>query len=210
MNTPIIILLLVIACPAFGQITLRNAHCNNPDCKSLFTGLENHIIVEGVNPNHKISLSASNGSKISQHKKNEFSIYGSDAPVDTLKLVVNGKIVHREVFTVEPLQDPVAIIGTFINTALSTSQITLNPYLNVSACKSGLKSNYLITSFKLVVTNNSGDVFDFVNQGREFSQTVKNTIKTLGKGSTLNFHYIKCIGPDNISRLLPDLAVMIQ
>ncbi|HOF15658.1 MAG TPA: gliding motility protein GldM [Bacteroidales bacterium] len=95
-------------------------------------------------------------------------------------------------FRVKGVPNPVAYIGSNIGSGkIAKNLLTANPFLTAKMENFDFELAWRITSYKVTVVKNGREVSSATNAGAQFSESLKNTIRASGSGTTFEFTEIR-------------------
>ncbi len=199
-----------------AQIDLKNLKLTDSNLNILYRGIENRILVTGLEFDTTLKLISTNSfvikEKINFDNNNYFYLSQSSLKDDTLKLYKGNKLLLTKVYKVERRGYPKIQFGNTSDTFLSVKQILINPKLNVVIPNSYYKHGGFITSFELKLLDSENNIIkQFVMKERgELAKNLISCMKKLSVGDKLEFTNIKAVSSDCEVQKLSDFTLTIK
>lgn len=199
-----------------AQIDLKNLKLTDSNLNILYRGIENRILVTGLEFDTTLKLISTNSqvhrSEINFNNKNYFYLSPSSLKDDTLKLYKRNKLLLTKIYKVEIVGNPKIQFGNTSDTVLSVKQILSNPKLNVVIPNSYYKHQFVVWNFNLYYYNSNNElIYQIENLNNyKFSEFEKPFIEKLQSGDKMIFKRIIVTGPDCENRRLSDLTLTIK
>lgn len=184
----------------------------------LYAGFDNPLSVSasGV-PSNKISLSMSGGTLLA---KGNGKYVARPAKVGTdVNFTVTGEVGGRMqtmgtfAFKVRKLPDPTSYIrlgaDRFKGGRLAKGTLLGTPGIGAAIDDGLLDIPFRVTEFKTVFTDRMGNFVPKNSAGADFSAEQKSLMRELRRGQRFYITEVNCIGPDGISRTLPQALEVI-
>lgn len=110
-----------------AEVEIVNAEMLDPACKVVFRGYHNNLKVNGLESNTNFTLTTSRDT-LQKIGFNDFGYVASRQSTDTIRVVLNGRIIHEEVFQIRNMPRPEVKFGDITeNQTVSLSYILSNP-----------------------------------------------------------------------------------
>lgn len=117
-----------------AQADIKNSSLIDSKLDILYSGIENRIIVSGLENDTTLKLISSTGEVLESKWDNDpniFIVKAGFADADTLKLYHADKLMLARVYQVKKIGNPIPQLGYITDTKATSRQILENPILNV-------------------------------------------------------------------------------
>ncbi|HEU4470304.1 MAG TPA: gliding motility protein GldM [Flavisolibacter sp.] len=191
-----------------------NAAIALPEMNVLYIGYPNKIRVSGGGVGAEkinVSVSGGGGSAV-KTGPGEFIVNVSQQTEDcNITASADGKTIGAVTYRVRSMPAPAATVGgkksgDFVSAAAMSAQAGVGAYIE----NFPLNLKYTVTKFKVVGTDEEGNVTPMSCTGNAFTPGARNMIKNMKSGDILTIEDIYCTGPDGRSMKLPSLLYNIN
>jgi len=185
-----------------------------PEMNVLYIGYPNKITVSGGGVGaEKISIQVSGGGANPVKTANGQWTVNVSSQTDqcVITAYAEGKPIGASTYRVRQMPEPIAAVGgkksgDGVSAAILAAQPGVAAYIE----NFPLKLTYTVTKFKVVGTDENGDLIQEVVNGQLFSKRAVQIIRGQKPGDILTVEDIYCTGPDGRTRKLPSLLYNIN
>ena len=191
----------------------------------LYAGIDNpvSIAVSGV-PQTDIDISVTNATAIRTERGwNIHPVKVDEESVVTVSALIDGKKVDigSKSFRVKRMPSPLAKLeyidelfgklkfsgGTIAKNYLETATRIVVDLGNGYEC---LDIEYDVSSFNLVHFDSEGNTLVEISNGAELTERQLNILKNMKEGKTVYITNVKAKGPDDITRVMPPIEIVLK
>ena len=206
------VLFIVIMLPFLGvcQLKIVNESITSKDSAVVYIGIKNILKVEGAQDISKWKVTATSA-EISI-VNNTIMLEESRVGYDTLRIYNNKKLLSTNVFRVDKINNPVALLAYTFDTVISLNRILANPYLTVKIPGSLYDFQAGVISFQcsLMKAQSNRYLFtDFIS-GNKLTSDMLSNIRKLFPGDKIIFDEIHAVSSGGDTRKLPRVTITIK
>jgi len=150
----IISFLILLVSHCYSQIRIINSSLVDTSNNILFEGIENDIRIYG-NQSNSYRLISKRNAPINKFSASNFIITPGSGVIDTLLLFDKNKLIHEEIFRINPLPDYILTLGSIKEGLATREQIVLNKRLQVYIPGCKCPPAYVVGFFKLEFISNN-------------------------------------------------------
>jgi len=139
-----------------AEVEIVNAEMMDPECKVVFRGYHNYLQVNGLEFHTNFILTTSRDT-LQKIGFNEFGYVATRQSIDTIRVVLNGRIIHEEIFQIRNMPKHEIGLGYIHeNQKVSLKYILSNPGLQIIVPGFPLKFCYGIQMFEAKIIKKNG------------------------------------------------------
>lgn len=139
-----------------AEVEIVNAEMLDPECKVVFRWYYNRLEVKGLDLHTNFIVTTSRDT-LNNDYSNTFGYIAPSAKTDTIRVVLNGRIIHEEVFQIRNMPKPEVRFGYITdNQNISLRYILSNPGLHVFVPGFPMKAYFSIRIFEAKIIKKNG------------------------------------------------------
>jgi gliding motility-associated protein GldM len=196
------------------EVGQSNAAIALPEMNVMYIGWPNKIVVSGGGVGaEKIGIRVSGGGASFSGGNGNFTVNVSQQTDECIVTAYNkadNKTLGALTFRVRQMPSPLASVGgKRSGDGISANALAAQAGVAANIENFPLKLTYTVTRFKVVGTDDNGDLITLTATGNLFTSQIKNMIRAQKPGDIITVEDIYCTGPDGRSMKLPSLLYNI-
>ncbi len=173
-----------------------------------YIGVDNPIEVNVLKTKGVVSVNVSQG-LITSKGDGIYIVQVRNVGDATITIIVDGKIIGREIFRCKTVPDPVAFIGGKRGGKISKAPLLAQKYVVANLDNFVFDIKFPVVGFTVSATKD-GFVEEISAKGNEITAEQKNLIRKLKSGDKVIFEHIKAQAPDGSIRNLGAVVWTLQ
>lgn len=207
----IVFLSCLIPLTLFAQVDIRNISLSKSDLNLLYVGVDNEIKVRGIEFDSSYILTSSSG-KVAKGYNNEILVRVDRKGIDTLRIHFDNKLIFLKVFEKRNIFDPIAHLGSIIDTVTTVDEILENPILFAKIPDCYYEIRCKVNSYIPMFIKNPSDTIKTFKRviDNELNKEAIEIIKKLKPGDKIVFNEIIVQCHSSVNRVLSPLTFTIK